>query len=168
MLISESDAAKAVSLIEDGRSQRYVARALEIHRSLIQRAVKRFRETQKYTRKEGSGRKRATSPIDDRFVVLRTLRNRHSTAVHLQAESTNTIRRRLKEAGFRSRRPVKAPKLERQHRVAHLKFANDHTNWIMDQWMPVLFTDESRFCYMDPMGVKVCGRDLVNVSYHAP
>ncbi|PSN55557.1 hypothetical protein C0J52_12101 [Blattella germanica] len=58
MQISESDAAKAVALIEDGRSQRYVARALGIHRLSIQRAVKRFTETQRYTRKEASGRKK--------------------------------------------------------------------------------------------------------------
>ena len=128
MLISKSDAAKAVSLIEDGRSQRYVARALGIHRSSIQRAVKRFRETQKYTRREGSGKKRVKSPIDDHIVVLHTLKYRHSTAVQLHgalrevrevAMSTNTIRRRLKEAGFKSRRPAKVPKLKQQHRVAH-------------------------------------------------
>ncbi|PSN34209.1 hypothetical protein C0J52_13140, partial [Blattella germanica] len=71
--ISESDAEKAVSLIEDGRSQQYVARALGHRFNVLSNALERLRNIQE----------RKDLPID-RFVVLCTLRNRHSSAGHTQ------------------------------------------------------------------------------------
>ena len=63
-----------------------------------------------YTRRRGSGRPRATSARDDRFLMLQSLRNRHQTAVELahrlrtvrdKAVSAQTVRRRLVEGGMK-------------------------------------------------------------------
>lgn len=134
MVLSATDAARVVALIEDGRNQRYVARFLQIPRTTIQRVVKRHRETGLYSRRPGSGRKRSTSAIDDRFIVLKTLRDRHTTSVETRTRlqevrqvnvSLRTVRRRLNEHGLIAWRPLKGP----EHRVARLHFARNNVNW---------------------------------------
>lgn len=153
--------ARIVALIEDGRSQRYVSRALGIPRTTVQDAWNRYLETGSCTRRAGSGRRRATTTVDDRFVVLNALRDRRSTAVQLQHRlqtargvevSERTIRRRLVEGGLKSRRPATGPELLPRHRRARLEFARLHSNWTPHQWSKVLFTDESRFCLRSPDG----------------
>ena len=81
MTISASDAANAVALVEDCRSYRYVAEVLGTSHSSVQRAIRKFRELNSYDRKPGSGRKRKTSWNDGRFIIMRILRNRHTSAV---------------------------------------------------------------------------------------
>ncbi|KAJ4451674.1 hypothetical protein ANN_03144 [Periplaneta americana] len=107
---SNPDVAQVVALIESGNSQRYVAAAvLGIPRSTVQRVYHRFRETGDYSRRPGSGRKRVTSARDDHFIVLNTLRNRHSTAIETRRAfqkirqdnvSERTVRGRLDECGL--------------------------------------------------------------------
>ena len=46
---------------------------------------------------------------------------------------------------MRSRRPPKLPKLELQHRRRRLQFAEEHVNWQLLHWTPIMFSDESRF-----------------------
>lgn len=148
-------AAKVIALIEDGRSQRYVAEHLGISRSSVQRIYQRYQETGSLGRRAGSGRRRATSERDDRFIVSTVLRNRHTTAVRVRSSlrevrGTNvsewTVRRRLREANLKAYKPAMGPKLLRNHRVNRLRFAHIHQNWTLEQWSCVLFTDESRFC----------------------
>lgn len=42
--------------------------------------------------------------------------------------------------------PTKVPKLERAPRVARKVFAREHRKWTTE-WIHVLFTNESRFCF---------------------
>ena len=60
--------------------------------------------------------------------------------------STQTIRNRLHDAGLRSRRPAIRVPLTRYHMQMRLARARDHVTWTQNDWAPVLFTDESRFC----------------------
>lgn len=152
--LNETSVARAVSLIEDGRSIRYVSRILDVSPSVIHRLWRRYRETRGYKRRPGQGRKKKTTEVEDRFLVLSALRRRTSTARDLQNDlrtatgaviSDQTIRNRLRNAGLRSRIPFQAPRLTRQHKEARLRFAQNHVNWQLRQWKGVLFTDESRF-----------------------
>lgn len=161
MQIISEEVARAVSLVEDGRSVRYAARAIGKPETTVRRAVQRYRETHMYTRRRGSGRPRATSARDDRFLMLQSLRNRHQTAVELahrlrtvrdRAVSAQTVRRRLVEGGLKSRRPARVPTLTVRHRQQRLQFARFHENWDENNWRRVLFSDESRFCLRSPDG----------------
>lgn len=161
MPLSAEDAARAVALVEDGRSLRYVAQLLNCAPSTISRILQRYRELGSYTRRSGSGRRRSTSARDDQFLRLNVLRDRHTTAVQArsmleQVRGTNvsewTVRRRLREAQLHSRRPAKGPQLTRQHRQDRLRFARYHQDWNDEQWGTVLFTDESRFSRRSPDG----------------
>ncbi|KAJ4446924.1 hypothetical protein ANN_13625 [Periplaneta americana] len=158
---ASSDVARAVALYDDGRSVRYIANVMNMARSTTHDAIKRYRETLEYTRRPGSGRPRATNPNEDRYMVLRVLRERNLPAtsvaqqfvnMHGRPISAKTVRRRLKASGLISSRPATGPRLLRMHRVERLRFANDHRDWRNGQWSCVLFTDESRFNLCSPDG----------------
>lgn len=149
------EAAQIVTLIQQGFSQRTIARQLHLSQSCVSKVYKRFRETGNLVRRPGSGRQRCTSARDDRFIVSTSLRNRHLTGVDVQRElgevrgrtvSEWTVRRRLKEANLTPKRPATGPKLSTAHRQARLQFARDHLVWDIQQWSRVLFADETRMC----------------------
>ncbi|KAJ4439301.1 hypothetical protein ANN_07423 [Periplaneta americana] len=161
-LMRPEDVARAVALYDDGRSVRYIANVMNMARSTTHDAIKRYRETLEYTRRPGSGRPSATNPNEDRYMVLRVLRERILPAtsvaqqfinMHGRPISAKTVRRRLKASGLISSRPATGPRLlSRMHRVEQLRFANDHRDWRNGQWSCVLFTDESRFNLCSPDG----------------
>ncbi|KAJ4426450.1 hypothetical protein ANN_27264 [Periplaneta americana] len=149
------------TLYDDGRSVRYIANVMNMARSTTHEAIKRYRETLEYTRRPSSCRPRATNPNEDRYMVLRVLRERNLPAtsvaqqfvnMHGRPISAKTVRRRLKASGLISSRPATGPRLLRMHRVERLCFANDHRDWRNGQWSCVLFTDESRFNLCSPDG----------------
>ena len=134
--------------------------------SAVSRAWIRFQQTGSATRQAGSGRTRCTTAAQDRFLVHgarqdpmlpATTHNRifrQATGIIISSE---TVRRRLKVAGLRSRRPAVSKPLTVRHRAERLAFAQEHVNWTIDQWRPVLFTDESRFGSIFLTAGCVCG-----------
>ncbi|GFV34564.1 transposable element Tcb2 transposase [Trichonephila clavipes] len=51
----------------------------------------------------------------------------------------------LRGGGLYARRPVVCVPLTRQHRTARLQWCREHHNWTEQDWVCVLFSDESRF-----------------------
>ena len=97
----------------------------------------------------------STTRAQDRFITLQARCHRFNNATTLRSElqnatgvclSTQTIRNRLHEAGLRSRRPAIRIPLTRHHVQEHLEWAQDHVTWALNDWAPILFTDEARFC----------------------
>ncbi|CAH2090862.1 unnamed protein product [Euphydryas editha] len=116
--------ARAVALADAGYSQRRIARMLGVPRTTVQDAIRRFQETESYTRSPGLGRHRCTSTRDDRFVISNVLRNRFCIATEARTRlfevrnvsvSERTIRRRLVERNLRAFHPARAPQLIPQH-----------------------------------------------------
>lgn len=69
MSLSPEQVAQAVLLVEQGQTQREVAPILNVSRSNLKYALKRYRETGLFTRRPGSGGVRCASARDDRFSV---------------------------------------------------------------------------------------------------
>ena len=102
-----------------------------------------------------SGGPRGTSVRPDRFVRLTHLRNRFHSAAATSRQtrglnnrriSVDTVRRRLRNAGLRARRPYCGTKLTRRHRAERLRWCRNNVNGRLRDWYDMLFSDESRFC----------------------
>ena len=143
----------AIGRLQAGQRQGDVARAFNVSRSTISRLWSRFQATGTPTDRPRSGRPRATTAAQDRFIVLRHLRDRFTPASstaqairNTRRISDQTVRNRLHTAGLRACRPVRGPVLTRRHREARLQWSRQHLHWtIAHHWRRVLFSDVSHF-----------------------
>ncbi|GFU62680.1 transposable element Tcb1 transposase [Trichonephila clavipes] len=157
--LPESMAWRVIGRLESGQTQRSVANAVGVARSVAARLWNRFQETGNVRRRPGAGRPRATTSTDDRYIQLTARRNRTENATQLQRQlllatgrrvSSQTVRNWLHEGGLYARRPMFCIPLTPRHRAARRRSAAEHRDWEQHDWSQVLFTDESRFsleCY---------------------
>lgn len=152
--LPESMAWRVIGRLESGQTQRSVAEAVGVTRSVVARLWNRFQETGNVRRRPGQGRPRATTATDDRYIRLTARRNRTENATQLQRQlllatgrrvSSQTVRNRLHEGGLYARRPMVCIPLTPRHRAARRRWAAEHRDWEQHDWSQVLFTDESRF-----------------------
>ncbi|GFS49153.1 transposable element Tcb2 transposase [Trichonephila clavipes] len=113
--LTDSEAWRVVGRLEGGQTQAEVAQAIGVSQSVISRIWNRFLETESVGRRPGQGRRRATMPYEDRFLVLTARRHRNMNATLLQQHlrsaigttvSTQTVRNRLHGVGLYDRRPL--------------------------------------------------------------
>ncbi|GBN65601.1 Transposable element Tc1 transposase [Araneus ventricosus] len=104
----------------------------------------------KRTPSKRTGRRRKTDVGTDRLIFETSEINPFMPATlikrHLELDcSSETIRRRLKENGLKSRIAAKKPFLKPVHRTKRLQFAMYYINFPMADWKEVIFTDEKIF-----------------------
>ncbi|GFT90853.1 transposable element Tcb2 transposase [Trichonephila clavipes] len=113
--LTDSDAWRVVGRLERGQTQAEVAQAIGVSQRVISRIWNRFLETGSAGRRPGQGRRRATTPNEDRYLVLTARRHRNMNATLLQQHlgsatgttvSTQTVRNRLHGVGLYARRPM--------------------------------------------------------------
>ncbi|GFW36604.1 transposable element Tcb2 transposase [Trichonephila clavipes] len=113
-----------------------------------------FLETGSAGRRPGQGRRWATTPNEDRYLVLTARRHRNMNATLLQQHlrsatgitvSTQTVRNRFHGVGLYARRSMVCVRLTSRHRRDRMEWTTEHVNWRRDEWSNVLFSDESRF-----------------------
>ena len=152
--LSEEQMNRGIGMLEAGLSQREVACVLGVSQSVVSRMWTRIHLTGNVMHQHAGGREHSTTRAQDQFIALQAWRHRFNNAT-LRSElqkatgvrlSTQTIRNRLHEAGLRSRRPAICIPLTRHHVQERLEWARDHVTWALNDWTPILFTDESRFC----------------------
>ncbi|GFV51937.1 transposable element Tcb2 transposase [Trichonephila clavipes] len=100
---------------EGGQTQAEVAQAIGVSQSVISRIGNRFLETESAVQRPGQGHRRATTPNEDRYLVLTAPRHRNMNATLLQqylhsatgtTVSTQIVRNRLHSVGLYPRRPM--------------------------------------------------------------
>ncbi|GFV02470.1 transposable element Tcb2 transposase [Trichonephila clavipes] len=152
--LTDSEAWRVVGKLEGGQTQAEVAKAIGVSQSMISRIWNRFLENGSAGRRPGQGRRLATTPKEDRYLVLTALRHRNMNATLLQQHlrsatgttvSIHIIRNRLYGAGLYARRPIVCVRLTSRHRRDRREWATEHVNWRRNEWSNVLFSDESRF-----------------------
>ncbi|GFT73973.1 transposable element Tcb2 transposase [Trichonephila clavipes] len=152
--LPESMAWRVIGRLESGQTQRSVADAVGVNRSVVTRLWNRFQETGNVRRRPGAGRPRATTSTDERYIQLTARRNRTENATQLQRQlllatgrrvSSQTVRNRLHEGGLYARRPMVCIPLTPRHHAARRRWAAEHRDWEQHDWSQVLFSDESRF-----------------------
>ena len=153
--LSQDEMNRGIGMLHSGLSQRHVANVLGVSQSVVSRMWNRFITTDNVRHLHAGGQERSTNEVQDRFLVVQARCRRFDNATSLRRDfqnatgvriSTQTIRNRLHDAGLRSRRPAIRVPLTRYHVQMRLAWARDHVTWIQNDWVPVLFTDESRFC----------------------
>lgn len=152
--LSLNDRLLALGMLEAGRSTRFVAEQFNVNQSTVVRLQQRYRETGNAADRARSGRPRATTTRQDRYLVVTSRRNCFLPATNLATDlrmatgvnvTPQTVRNRLRQARLVARRPVLGTPLPERNRQERLQWAVVHSRWIANQWRNVLFTDESRF-----------------------
>ena len=96
-----------------------------------------------------SGRPRATTVVDDRYLRISAQRNPDSNATMLNNAfraatgwriTTQTVRNRLHDAQLHSQRPWRGPSLQPRHHAARYRWTQKHAEWAPRNWHHVLFT----------------------------
>ena len=124
-------------MLKCGSSQRTVANVFGVSQSVISRACNRFQTSGSATHRHDGGRQRATTPRQDRFLVVQARRHPFVDATTLRNELRNAVGvniftqtvNRLRQSGFRSRRACIRIPLTRLHKQARLNWAQDHVKW---------------------------------------
>ena len=62
-----------------------------------------------------------------------------------QTLSRTTVRKYLKAAGYLRFKARRKPYLSQKHKLARLKWAKEHVNWTLEDWLHVIWTDEATF-----------------------
>ncbi|GFW71473.1 transposable element Tcb2 transposase [Trichonephila clavipes] len=123
--VTDSEAWRVVGRLEGGQTQTEVAQALGVLQKVISRFWNRFLETEREDRRPGQGRRRATTPNEDRYLLLTARRHRNMNATLLQQHlrlatgttvSTQTVPNRLHGVGLYARRPLVCIRLTSRHR----------------------------------------------------
>ena len=166
--ITPEECAYARGLHEQGRTQSDIATLLGKTQSAISKILTRYKEAGTNKRRKGQGRKKITSPAQERCLRLQAVRSRFTSSVKLQSDfaavheirlSKQTVLRRLAEDRLKPYEAAIGPKLLPQHRRQRLEFAREHLPLGAGHWGNVLFSDESRFClYSNDKRLKVFRR----------
>ncbi|GFY20839.1 transposable element Tcb2 transposase [Trichonephila clavipes] len=152
--LTNSEAWRVVSRLEGGQTQAEVAQAIGVSQSVISRIWNRFLETGSAGLRPGQGRRPATTPNEDRYLVLTARRHRNMNVTLLQQHlrsvtgttvTTQTVRNELHGVGLYARQPMVCVRLTSRHHCDRGEWATEHVSWRRNEWSNVLFSDESRF-----------------------
>ncbi|KAK4316369.1 hypothetical protein Pmani_012498 [Petrolisthes manimaculis] len=96
------------------------------------------------------GRARKTTAEEDRrtrdYFETHPFSNAIAAREYLRLDlSAETIRKRMKEMGFRHRTPAIKPKLTERHQELRLQFAQQYVHQELNFWGRVIFSDEKTF-----------------------
>lgn len=139
--LTSSEMLLAVGMLQGGRTQADVARAFNVHRSVICRLWQR-QYASGSPREQHTYRSRSKSSAQDRYIVLQARPDPKLTArqlvvslstTHSVTVSAQTIRNRLHESGLHSRRPLRCPALRRGNRARRVEWCELLQNWDFEQ-----------------------------------
>ena len=157
--LSEGERCRIVGMLQDGASVSVTARHFGMTRTTVRLWNQRYWATGTVADLQRSGRPRVTTPQQDRFIVLRHLRNRFQpstvtarTIPGLRRITSNTVRNRLGERGLRARRTARRLTLLQHHRNARTAWARRYQRATNAELNRILWTDEVRFTLSRPDG----------------
>ncbi|GFV35737.1 transposable element Tcb2 transposase [Trichonephila clavipes] len=136
--LTDSEAWRVVGRLEGGQTQAEIAQAIGVSQNVISRIWNRFLETGSAGRRPEQGRRRATTPNEDRYLVLTARRHRNMNATLLQQHlrsatgttvSTQIVRNRLHGVGLYARRSMVCIRPTSRHRRDRREWATEHVNW---------------------------------------
>jgi hypothetical protein len=114
--------------------------------------IEKIRTTGSHERKTGSGRPSLLTPSDARAIILKIKRDRRVSAWKIRHElelfhvSERTIRRAIHLfSPFASKWAKRKPYISIKNMRKRVAWAKFHLDWSIDDWMHVVWSDESPF-----------------------
>lgn len=157
---------KIIALSELGKSTRQILVDLKRMRSIgeklpnqstIVRILQKFRQYGTPKRLSGQGRKRKTTPRDDRRLLTIARTNRKTTLGSVSSEfaeltgisiSQSTASRRLKGQGYKVCRCARKPLISQKNRKKRLIWCKENIQRSDEYWRSIWWSDESRFAFV--------------------
>ena len=135
-------------------------------RSGVFKVCKKFIDFNTINDLPGRGRKKITTPQDDRRIVRLALQDRRKPAKEISnilndsgvAVSARSVRRILCKNGLRAHVARKKPYLNAKQRKKRVEWAKAHRRWSSEQWAKVIFSDESNISIFGHPGVQYVRR----------
>jgi DNA invertase Pin-like site-specific DNA recombinase len=128
--LNEAQRNNAISRLETDGPKTAVVSNFNVSQGTISRLWERYQKDGSTRDLPRPGRLRMTTDAQDRYIRSRHLRERFTTATSTASTipgvrriSDQTVRNRLRNAGIRARRPVRAVVLNQQHRQNRLQWA---------------------------------------------
>ena len=152
--ISESLRWQIIGYCQGGATQKQAARRFGVSQGEISKLIRKWNQTGGVVDRRRSGRPRKTNQRQDRHLLRLARQNRFMSAMQLRNTwrqqlgypiSRETTNKRLLQAGYRARRPIRRPLLTQRHRAARLRWATYRQHWNARTWNRVLWSDESKF-----------------------
>lgn len=163
--ISHQRRADIVSLLQHGFSTREIAMKLGISHTSVSNVR---RDVLPLAKKPSAGRPRSLTDHQERSILRSISAGNIDTAQEAQRNlkrcqgieiSAQTIRNMLKRRGLKSATKVKKPLLKRQHIKRRLEFARKYSDWTVEDWRRVVFSDEAKVNRFGPDGRKWCWKE---------
>ncbi len=150
MSLSDFEKGQIVAYRDCNLSYSKISKKINRAVSTISGFFLQYQKDGRIERKSGSGRKRMTTELEDRDILIAAKRRRKITAKEIKKENElnvteQTIRNRLHEFGFHSFFTVKKPFISQHNQQRRLKFAKKYKDKPIEFWKSVLWSDESTF-----------------------
>ncbi|GFX37684.1 HTH_Tnp_Tc3_2 domain-containing protein [Trichonephila clavipes] len=153
-------------LFKKGISYREIAKIVGRSHSCVQKIIGRFKSDGLIENKSGRGRKSMLSDVAKRKVLKDIRIDPKLSVVKLAAEtsriigrcvSAETVRNLIRHAGYSSRVARKKPFISLQKSGKRLEFTKTHQLKTDNFWKKVIFSDESKFNFLEVMAVAPFG-----------
>ncbi|KAI4463942.1 transposable element-related [Holotrichia oblita] len=150
--LTQAERGQIVLLHSQNMSLAAIAKQMKCSRCAVRTTIKRYQDTGSFTNRRKSGRRRSTTARQDRLLERISLRDRKKSSKDLSSElqiehgisiSAHTVRRRLYNASLRGCRARQKPYLTEKHKKNRLLWAKQYSNWTVDDWIKVMWSDES-------------------------
>lgn len=158
----------AKSLLRQGVSKRSIAAGIGVKHSMVSKIRGELKKNGEELPTATTGRPGILTERDARKAVRLVVAGTCSNAIQVKRKmeadpavpsvSVSTYRRALYRAGYHGRVKRKKPLLKKTHRQRRLAFAKAHSQWTVDQWKPVIWSDESKFNVFGSDGRQYCWR----------
>ena len=170
--LSDLEKGQMIAYNEIGCSMRDIAEKIGRGKSTVNRWLIKYAATGETGRKKGSGRSRKTTKRVDRRIVRYMKPKRTITTGEIISDlgleiSQRTVCRRLSEAGYTSFFQRKKAFVNKRNRKKRVRWAKDHKNWTVVEWIKVLWSDESPYTFRYQASVHVWESEMKNIDHVA-
>lgn len=149
-LLSESERGRIIGMHEGHLTAADISQKLSISKSTVYKVISKFNKSGIISASKAPGRAKKLSEGDREHLENLLKDNRRApladiiSGLNVEVGAT-TMRREIHQLGYHSRIAVRKPFLNDKQTAKRLNFAALHQHWTVDDWMKVIWTDESSF-----------------------